>query len=155
MCRKPQVSVELVPNIGTEVEITSAEMKHALSVCPIVFEDIKLDDNIFFTPMWDGWCKIIEYLKTKVPEYYVEKFDCDNMADFFKVKVAEVFKINTCARVDGWVWVPAGYTAVQRRHAWNIFYEPEYGTFFQLEPQTGEVMDLDDVKYQPKEIVMG
>ena len=56
------------------------------------------------------------------------------------------------ARVDGFADMGRGY---RESHAWCVFYDVSSGLFFQLEPQTGVIMDLDDPLYIPSEIVIG
>ena len=52
--------------------------------------------------------------------------------------------------VEGWADMGDGYV---QRHKWCIFYDGV--CLYQLEPQTGVVMDIDDTKYIPDEIVIG
>jgi len=115
------------------------------------WDSIKLDDNKFFYVCWEDWGKIFDYIMPKMPKYRTATFDCDNCADWLKVKVAEVFKINTCARVDGYADVGRGYP---ERHAWSLFFDGE--EFYQLESQTeGAIYDIKDPKYVPDELIMG
>lgn len=127
-------------------------MQLALAESGITWERVKLDDHFFYSPGWDDWRKIIEYLLPKLPKYYTDIFDCDNSADWFKVHVAEDFKINTCARVDGLADVGRG---VKESHAWCTIRDANSRLLFQLEPQTGVVMDIDDPLYTPHEVTMG
>lgn len=145
------VRVEHIPTLGTQAVITRAGMEAKLKRLPIKWKRIKLDDHNFYAPMWADCIKIIDHLKPKIPAYLVDKFDCDNNADWWKVEVARIFKINTFARVDGWVMI----NGQRKRHGWTWFYDAASDLFYQLEGQTGEIMDFDDPGYVPDEIVMG
>lgn len=146
------VKVEHKPSISSVQCLSHPAMQSILTGSGITWKRMKLDDYYFFAPMWDDWRKIIEHLLPRIPKYYTDKFDCDNMADWFKVHVAEEFGQNTCARVDGLADVGRGY---KEPHAWCVFYDASSRLLFQLEPQDGVIMDLDDPLYTPSEIVIG
>ncbi len=149
---KFNVNVVHKPTIGPEQCISLTAMSAILTATSIRWKRMKLDDYYFYASMWDGWRKIINYLIPRVPKYYVDRFDCENAADWFKVHVAEEFGQNTCARVDGLADVGRGY---QEPHAWCVFYDAGSRFFFQLETLNGVIMDLVDPLYTPNEIVMG
>jgi len=151
------VKVEHIPVLGTEARISYTGMDAKLRALPLTWNSIKLDDRWFFAPGWDDWRKIIEFLRPKVPKYLSEKFDCDNIADWARVHAAEYFKINSMARVDGMCRVEVAGNPGPKyvRHAWNLFYDSAGGVIYQLEMQTGVIMDLDDPEYVPDEIIMG
>lgn len=67
------------------------------------------------------------------------------MARWFNSEVARLFELNTCAIVEGWLG--------SARHKWNIIYDGD--AFYQMEPQTGEIIDLPDDRYKPDEILIG
>jgi len=115
------------------------------------WQRIKLDDARFYVPDFDTWERIINYLKPKAPKYIPERRDCEWFADWFRVKVAEEFEINSLARVDG--WANLGSDGYYVRHGWNIFSDGVY--WCQLEPQTGEIVEIDDPRYIPDELIMG
>ena len=137
------------PALGPEEVVIIAEMDIRLHALPISWNKVKLDDYFFYAPSWNDWKKILEYLQPRVPSYIPERRDCEFMADWFRVHVAEDFKINTMGRVDGYADMGNG----PERHAWNIFCDG--GNFFQLEPQNGVIMDIDDPSYIPDELIMG
>ena len=145
------VKVEHIPVLGPEEVISLLSMKHRIEALPIKWKRIKLDDHTFYCPSFDGWRKAIDYLMPKVPKYIPERRDCEFMACWFYVHLCEDFRVNTMARVQGFAIV-AG-SNVMERHAWNIFTDGKY--FYQLEPQTGVLMDIDDPDYIPDEIVVG
>ena len=146
------VNVVHKPSVSSVECIPLAAMSAILTASGITWKRTKLDDHYFYASVWDSWRKIIEYLLPRVPKYYVDRFDCDNIADWTKVHVAEEFGLNTCARVDGLADVGRG---VLESHAWSIFHDIGSGLLFQLEMQTGVIMDIDDPLYIPNEIVMG
>ena len=151
MCRF-NVNVQRKPRIKSMELLSLETMKSMLKECGVTWKRIKLDDHYFYAPVWDDWRKIIEYLLPRIPKYYDDRFDCDNAADWFKVHVAEEFGQNTCARVDGFADMGRG---VMESHAWCVFRDAGGKLLFQLEPQTGVIMDIDDPLYIPNEIVMG
>jgi len=149
---KFNVNVEHTPSLSGEVCITSGDMRARLMALPVIWSRIKLSDANYFAPAkWADWVKIIEYFKTRVPLYLVDRFDCENNAGWWQSEVARLFHMNTMADVEGWADVGRGY---KERHGWNVFYDNESGLFFQLEGQTGVIMDIDDPLYIPDEIVM-
>jgi len=133
-----------------EFPIDVSELNKLIRALPVAWRDIDLDDNYYYFTDWTGWGKIIEYLKPNRPKYLAEKFDCDNMAKWHSVEVARLFELNTCAEVEGWADVGRG---VPERHKWNIIFDGD--SFYQFEPQTGVVMEIDDSLYKPDEIVIG
>lgn len=149
---KFNVSVTHKPLISSVGCLPRSVMLSVLTRSGVIWKRIKLDDFYYFAPMWSGWRKIIRYLLPKIPKYYTDRFDCDNAADWFKVHVAEEFGQNTCARVDGQADMGHG---AKESHAWCVFYDVGSRFLFQLEPQTGVIMDIDNPLYTPNEIVMG
>jgi hypothetical protein len=145
------IKIDRKPTVGTEEIIISGSMHLKLSAL-LTWDRIKLDDRIYYAPGWDGWKKIIDYLCPKLPNRYTDKFDCDNCADWFKVRVAEDFGMNTCARVDGYADCRG---KGMERHAWCLFFDSDSQLFFQLETMNGVIMDYDDPLYVPDEITMG
>lgn len=146
------ITVNHVPSLSGEVCLTASEMQAKLMALPLVWRRIKLSDYNFYAPArWDDWRKIINYLIPRIPPYLVDKFDCENNAGWWQNEVARLFRMNTMADVEGWADVGHGY---KERHGWNLFYVPEDDMFFQLEGQTGVVMNIDDPLYAPDEIVM-
>jgi hypothetical protein len=145
------IKIEHKPTLGSEQTISKYAMKIALEALPVTWKKIKLDDKYFYAPSWQGCIKIIEYIQPKVPKYLTDKFDCDNFADWYKVHVADEFHINVFARIDGYADMGRGKGL--EPHCWTLFTEGQY--FYQLEPQNGVVMNIDDPLYQPDEITMG
>jgi len=144
------VKIEHKPTLGSEQEMSRAAMEAKIKALPIKWKKVKLTDYYYFAPSWNDWKKIIEYEKPRLPKYYTNKFDCENFAGWFRHKVAEDFKKNTCAEAEGFADVRG---LGMERHSWTIFTD---GTnFYQMETQTGVVMDIDDPNYIPDEIVMG
>lgn len=129
----------------TEFHIARVGLKQEIEQAFSWMRDIKLDDNDYYYVLQEDWGIIFDDVLQDLPTYTTEKFDCDNFADYTRVQVASKYGINTCARVDG--------NTYRGRHAWCLFYD-ELG-FHQLEPQTGEVMELDDKRYVPDQIIMG
>jgi len=144
------IKVEHRPILGPEQIVTLAQMDAMLRGLPVTWKKIKLDDYNFYVPSWNDWKKIIEYLQPRVPSYIPDRRDCEFMADWFRVHVCEDFRINSLARVDGYADLGRGYP---ERHVWNLFTNEQY--FYQLEPQNGVVMDIDDPLYVPDELIMG
>ena len=133
-----------------EFPIIASELDKLIRALPIMWRNIDLDDGYYYFTDWEGWGKIIEYLKPNRPKYIAEKFDCDNQAKWHSVEVARLFQLNTCAEVEGWADVGRG---VPERHKWNIFFDGD--SFYQLEPQTGEIFDIESELYKPDELVVG
>ena len=126
-------------------EISKLELWNKLEA-EFRWKSIKLDDNKYFYVCWEDWDKILMNVQSSLPSYKEDKFDCDNFADLIKVRVAERFEVNVCARVDGNTYLG--------RHAWNMFFDGD--TFHQLESQQkGAVFERDDPRYTPDEIIMG
>ena len=145
MCVK--LSAEKLPHLTDSIELVGVNtLANRIRDLPFNWKKLKFTDGYYYIPTFDDWVKIVNYLKKKVPKYLSDKFDCEDFADWFRVKTAETFGINTLATVYG--WVPSG------RHGWNIFYAKDDG-WFQLESQTGEIRDIDNPEYKPDEIVIG
>ena len=143
-----KVKVEHIPTVKYESMLTLSNMS-VLIRRQLEWDRIKITDRKLYVPNFDGWVKIINYLKQRVPTYLVDKFDCENFAGWFRHEVARLWQINTMAEVEGWMLKGSAWW----RHGWNAFYD---GTdFYQLESQTGVIMDMDDPEYKPDEIVMG
>ena len=145
------INVEHKPMLGPEEVLSGTDMRARLWALPVQWKRVKLTDNWFFIPTWEGWRKAIDYLKPKVPKYYRDKFDCENTAGWFRHKMADVFGINTLAEVEGYADMQDGKGP--QRHGWGLFTDTD--GCYQLETQTGVVMDIDDKWYIPDEIVMG
>jgi len=142
---KVKVQVDHLPSITT-YRIDAYQMRRNLENCGIKWTYLKLDDSWYFYVSWEDWGKIFNHVQAKLPTYKSDKMDCDNFGDLIKVRVAELFGVNTCARVDGY-WKGL-------RHAWNVFYDGE--NFYQLESQkAGDLRDLIDDEYKPDMIFMG
>jgi len=144
------IKVEHRPILGPEQVVTLAQMDAMLRALPVIWKRVKLDDHNYYLPSWEDWKKIIEDILPRVPKYYTDKFDCDNFADWFRVRVAQDFGKNSAGRVDGYADVGRGSL---ESHAWIIFTDGLH--FYQLEPQNGVVMDIDDSLYVPGELIMG
>lgn len=140
-----------LPSIGPEERISLTKMSMLINSLPIEWKRSKLTDHWFYAPSWEGCNQIIEYLKVSLPRYYANKFDCENFAGWFRHKAAETFGINIFAEVEGLADVK-GY-GVRERHGWIVFTDGK--DFWQLETQTGVIMDIDDPLYVPDEITMG
>ena len=141
---KVQQPVIHLPKVK-EYQISSADLRRLISSLPVVWRSIDLEDSHYFYTDWQGWGAITEYLKPKAPKYLTDKFDCDNFARWFNTETARLFELNTCAVVEGRLG--------SARHKWNIIYDGE--CFYQMEPQTGEILDLPDDRYRPDEILVG
>ena len=143
------VEVQHIPVLGSERILILDTMSRKINLLPIEWTRVKLADYYFYCPSFDGWRKVIDYLMPKLPKYYLDKFDCENFAGWFRHKAAEVFRINTFAEVEGYADLGEG----MERHGWGVFTDGKY--FYQMETQTGVIMDIDDLLYVPDEIVMG
>lgn len=148
---KYRIQVEHIPVLGPEEVLTLSAMSLKLEALPIKWDKVKLTDNNFFCPSFEGCHKAIEYLMPKIPKHYVDKFDCENFAGWLRHKVAEIFHVNNFAEVEGYADLEDGRG--MQRHSWTVFTEGEF--FYQLETQNCVIMDIDDPKYAPDEIVMG
>ena len=152
MCQKKlQVNIELVPKLsGIEKKIDGNHFAPEIESL-LNWKHMRLTDFWFYIPTWDDWRLIIEYLQLKVPIYYTDKFDCEDFADWWRIKVAEVFGINTMATVYGKTYKN---DVLMGHHGWNIF--PTYeGRWYQMEPQNGVIMELTNPTYRPEDIVIG
>lgn len=146
------VRVEHIPSLSGEVCLTAKDMQIKLMALPLIWNRIKLSDYYYYAPAtWDDWRKIIEYLIPRIPPYLVDRFDCENNAGWWQSEVARNFQMNTMGDAEGWADVGRGY---KERHGWNVFYDSESGLFFQMEGQTGVIMEMDEPLYVPDEIVM-
>ncbi len=142
---KFRVKVEHLPTVELH-EISAADLQVKIMKAMPQLYKVKLDDRNYFYVSWEDWGKIFNQVQSGLPGYKEDKFDCENFADLVKVRVAERFGVNTCARADGWSYLG--------RHAWNIFFDGD--SFYQLESQkAGDITDIDDVRYVPDEIVIG
>ena len=145
------IKVEHKPILGPEEVLSLADMHARLTALPIQWKRIKLTDHWFYIPSWEGWRKAIDYLMPRMPKYYTDKFDCENFAGWFRHEMAMVFGINSFAEVEGYADLEDGRGP--QRHGWSVF--PDGPDFYQMETQTGVIMDIDDARYVPDEIVMG
>jgi len=145
-----RVNVVHKPVLGPEEVLSLFAMDARLRYLPVEWKRIKLTDQLFYCPSFDGCRKAIEYLMPKRPKYLEHKFDCENMSGWLRHKVADVFQVNNFAEVEGYADCRG---LGMERHGWTVFTEGIY--FYQLETQTGVVMDIDDPLYVPDEIVMG
>ena len=143
------VQVNHIPKVR-EYTIDSNELSKLIHALPVKWRNVDLDDYYYYFTDWEGWAKIIEYLKPNRPRYLADKFDCDNMAKWHSIEVARLFQLNTCAEVEGWADVGRG---VPERHKWNIFFDGD--VFYQIEPQSGVIMEIDDPLYKPDDITIG
>lgn len=143
------VKINHLPTLGPDKLISRDEMRLRITALPIRWRKIKLTDFHYYASTWDDWRKIIEYELPRIPKYYVDKFDCENFAGWFRHQIAIDFEINTFAEVEGYANLGKG----MERHGWGLFTDGKH--FFQVEPQTGVIMDIDDHDYIPDEIVMG
>ncbi len=149
---KFNVNVVHKPSMGPGQCLSALAMSCTIRGCGIDWGRMKMDDHYYYAPGWNDWRKIFNYLLPRVPKYYVDRFDCENIADWIKVHVAEEFGFNTCARVDGRADMGRG---VKEPHAWSFFYDATSRLFFQLEGQTGVIMNAGDPLYTPSEIIIG
>jgi hypothetical protein len=89
-----------------------------------------LRDGRYWTVPFEKWQRIAKYnwrLK-----YYVDRWDCDNFADLFRVLVSVAFGLNTVG------------TVLNQQHAWNVVVAEDGLHWF--EPQTGVwVTDLTGI----------
>jgi hypothetical protein len=145
-----ELNIVKKPNLGSEQVIGMTAMGDMIKALPIAWLKDKVTDSYYYCPSWEGWAKAIEYLKPKVPKYLRDKFDCENFAGWFRIRMAELFGINTMAEVEGWADCRG---RGMERHGWNIFTDGKF--FYQMESQNGVVMDIDDPAYVPDEITMG
>lgn len=112
---------------------------------PVQWRRIAIKDHYLYMPDFDGWVAIINHLKKKVPKYLADRFDCENFAGWFRHECARLWQINSLAELEGYF--------KGNRHGWGFFTDGE--DCFQLESQTGEIIDIEDNFYIPDEIVMG
>ena len=145
------VKVDHVVALGSIEQVYLTTMKARIEALPLNWTRVKITDHWLYAPGWEGWRKAIDHLLPKIPKYLRDKFDCENSAGWFRHRMAEVYEINTMAEVEGWADLEDGRGP--QRHGWNVF--PAGLFFFQMESQTGVVMDIDDPRYIPDEIVMG
>lgn len=144
------VTIQHRPLLGPELVISMDAMDALLRAQPVIWKHIKFNDRTYYIPTWKDWRKIIDDLKPRVPKWVAERADCEFTAAWFYVHTCEDFNVNTMAQVQGWADAGSG---VMGRHAWNVFTDGDY--FYQLEPQTGVIMDMDDPLYRPDEIIIG
>lgn len=92
--------------------------------------DYRLRDGRYWTVPFAKWERIAKYnIKFR---YYVDRWDCDNYADLFRVLVNAAFGLNTVG------------TVLNDQHAWNVVVAEDGLHWF--EPQTGVwVTDLTGI----------
>ena len=150
MCVK--LSAEKLPHLTDSIELVGVNtLANRIRDLPFNWKKLKFTDGYYYIPTFDDWVKIVNYLKKKVPKYRTNKFDCENFAGWFRIMVGDKFGINTMADVEGNIYHSNG--VLKGRHGWNIFTDGKF--WFQLESQTGVIMDIDDQSYIPDEIVVG
>jgi hypothetical protein len=149
MCSIFDIKVNLKPALGTEEVLSLLKMEGVIRALPVTWSYVKMNDTAYYAPSWDDWRKIIEYLQPRVPKYFPQRADCEFMACWFYVHVCEDFNVNTMCMVEGYADVGKG----PERHAWNVFTDGAY--FYQLEPQNGVIVDIEDQSYVPDRIIAG
>lgn len=90
----------------------------------------KLRDGRYWTVSFEKWQRIAKYNPRF--KYYVDRWDCDNYADLFRVLVSVTFGLNTVG------------TVFNTQHAFNVVLAEDGLHFF--EPQTNTwVTDLTGI----------
>ena len=103
-------------------------------------------DNAFYYFSLEDWGKVFTDILKNMPEYTADKFDCDNFALLTVTRITEKYKVNGAGVAIG--DSPWGY------HGWNIFVASPFELFY-LEPQTGQIIELDDGEYKAHYVVWG
>ncbi len=80
-----------------------------------------------------------------MPKYTVDKFDCENFAMLVSARVAERYKLNTCAIAVG--ESPWG------EHGYNLLVHEDGLIYF--EPQTGDFIEVGDGSYKARLVIFG
>jgi len=143
MCR---VRVERVPKLnGQGLKLDPNQLRTLVDALQ-EWKQYNGTDSWYYIPTFDDWVIIINYLKKKVPKYRTDRFDCENFADWFRVMVGDYFGINTMATVIG-NWDG-------NRHGWSFFPDSK-GNWWQMESQTGEIINYPDNEYKPDAITIG
>lgn len=111
-------------------------------------QDIKADllwDNKFYYVSLEEWNEIFLDVMKNMPKYTTDKFDCENFALLTVARITEKYKLNGIGIAIG--DSPLGY------HGWNIFITSPFELLY-FEPQTGQVIELDD-DYKAHYVVWG
>jgi len=110
-----------------------------------ISDDLLWDDYYYYVNLED-WNKIFFDVLKNMPRYTTDKLDCDNFALLMVARIMEKYKLNGCGIAIG--KTPMGI------HAWNIFINSPLELLY-LEPQTGQVMELNEGGYKAQYVVWG
>ena len=104
-----------------------------------------IDSQYYYTTLW-GIKEAVKYAREvyPFPVYLSEKTDCDDFAILMKGLLSAEFGLNDVGIVFG--DVPGGYHAFNMARAESVF--------VLIEPQTGDVFNLGERGYVPKEVLI-
>ena len=119
-----------------EYSITTLSLEQILATYGKVWKGEMCLDGQYWYVSHEVWLQIFADVLLNMPKYTKDRWDCDNFAFLTKCRVEEKYRLNAIAIVMG--NSPFGY------HAWNWFFD---GLWHQLEPQTGDVFDVDENGY--------
>ncbi len=129
------------PPSFTEYPLTGEEVG---GLCAGAKDHVYVWDNRYWCVSMEDWKRIFDDVRSNLPSYVPEKFDCEDFAVSVTARIIERYKLNTCAFVCG--QSPMGY------HGFNLFIAKEGNAFklHVLEPQNGQV---DPEGYIPETVI--
>ena len=82
------------------VTITKDELASAvMEVTGLPRNKIALHDEQYYLTDWKVWKDIFKYDWTNHKKYLTDKYDCDNFAESFKSRAAEIYGLNSAGRL--------------------------------------------------------
>jgi len=146
MCkRKINVSV---PKVYNETTVNAQWVYYELRKLNV--DCTHLWDSYYVAYTVDAWAEILIDVIKNMPSYVGQEFDCDNFALLTAARVMERYSSNAIGIAIG--------DSPMGAHAWNIFitWEDSEARIRFYEPQTGEVMELEnDQGYKIKQVIWG
>lgn len=86
-------------------KVGKVELEKFISkITGIKTDSISMQDQQYFLTEWSTWKKIINYDWLDKKQYISDQFDCDNFADSFKARMAEIYGLNTAGRFSNYLY---------------------------------------------------
>ncbi len=125
-------------------EVAAGQIVSELGGLSIVVREGPLD-NFYYCPYRSGLADMLAYLYFDFhwPPYLIERMDCDDFAFLMKALASALFGCNAFGAVRG----------NQGRHYWNLVRCAD-GSWVQLEPQNGALMELLNPLYVSEVVII-